>query len=81
MERLGELIGPLRQKLEVVVPWLNEKQRRLLYAAEARQLGHGGIAVVAAAAGVSKGCIQRGLEDLEAGDDPSPRVRKGCGSP
>ena len=47
MGRFYELIGPLRLKLEVVVPWLNERQRRLLYAAEARQLGHGGIAAVA----------------------------------
>ncbi|MFD4763900.1 hypothetical protein ACFWOJ_35235 [Streptomyces sp. NPDC058439] len=44
-------------KLEVVVPWLNERQRRLLYAAEARQLGHGGIAAVSTAAGVSRGCV------------------------
>ena len=47
MGRFYELIGPLRLKLEGVVPWLNERQRRLLYAAEARQLGHGGIAAVA----------------------------------
>jgi hypothetical protein len=30
--------------LEAVLPFLNERQRRLLCAAEARQLGHGGIA-------------------------------------
>lgn len=82
MGRLDELIGPLRAKLEAVTPHLNERQRRLLYAAEARQLGHGGIAAVALAAGVSKGCVSRGLAELEAGDEPDGRVRRpGSGRP
>jgi hypothetical protein len=76
MRRFDELIGPLRLKLDVVVPWLNERQRRLLYAAEARQLGHGGIAAVVAAAGVSKGCVQRGMVELEEDEEPSSRVRR-----
>jgi hypothetical protein len=76
MGRFDELIGPLRLKLEVVVPWLNERQRRLLYAAEARQLGHGGIAAVAVAAGVSKGCVRRGMVELEDDEEPSNRVRR-----
>lgn len=42
--RFDELIGPMRAKFEAVTPHLNERQCRLLYAAEARQLGHGGIA-------------------------------------
>lgn len=58
------------------MPWLNERQRRLLYAAEARQLGHGGIAAVAAAAVVSKGCVQRGMVELEEDEEPPPRVRR-----
>ncbi len=55
---------------------LNERQRRLLLAAEARQLGYGGVTAVAAAAGVSKGCVQRGMAELEAGEEPSARVRR-----
>jgi Rhodopirellula transposase DDE domain len=76
MGRFDELIGPLRLKLEVVVPWLNERQRRLLYAAEARQLGHGGIAAVARAAGVSRGCVERGMIELEDDESPTARVRR-----
>ena len=77
-----ELIGPLRAKFEAVIPHLNERQRRLLYGAEARQLGHGGIATVAAAAGVSKGCVSRGLADLEENGEPDIRVRRpGGGRP
>ncbi|MFE7525786.1 ISAzo13 family transposase [Kitasatospora sp. NPDC057542] len=79
MGRFDELIGPLRAKLEAVTPHLNERQRRLLYGAEARQLGHGGIAAVAAAAGVSKGCVSRGLADLENGAGPDGRVRRAGG--
>jgi hypothetical protein len=56
-----ELISPLRAKFEAVTPHLNERQCRLLYAAEARQLGHGGIAAVARAAGVSTAGVSRGL--------------------
>lgn len=71
-----ELAEPLRRKLDVVVPWLNERQRRLLYAAGARRLGHGGIAAVAGAAGVSGGCVRRGMVELEDGEEPSNRVRR-----
>ncbi|MEH0517313.1 hypothetical protein QBC31_42900 [Streptomyces sp. B21-079] len=82
MGRFDELIGPLRAKFEAVVPHLNERQRRLLYGAEARQLGLGGIAAVASAAGVSKGCVSRGLADLEQGAEPVGPVRRtGGGRP
>jgi len=82
MGRFDELIGPLRTKFEAVAPHLNERQRRLLYAAEARQLGHGGIAAVAAAAGVSKGCIRRGLAELGEATEADGRVRRpGAGRP
>ncbi|WP_374106731.1 ISAzo13 family transposase [Kitasatospora aureofaciens] len=69
-------------KLEAVTPHLNERQRRLLYAAEARQLGHGGIAAVAAAARISKSCIRRGLANLEEDTRADSRVRRpGAGRP
>lgn len=76
MWRFDELIGPLRAKLEAVSPHLNERQRRLLYGAEARQLGHGGIAAVAEAAGVSTGCVSRGLAELEEDVEPDGRIRR-----
>ena len=43
----------LAAKLAAVLPHLDERQRRLVMGAEARALGHGGIKVVARAAGVS----------------------------
>ena len=36
----------LKSKLELIFPHLNEKQRRILVAAEARQFGYGGISKV-----------------------------------
>jgi transposase len=56
---------------------LNERQRRLWAAAEARACGYGGIAAVARATGISEGTIRRGLAELESGQRPEPgRVRR-----
>ncbi|MFI6063598.1 ISAzo13 family transposase, partial [Streptomyces sp. NPDC051286] len=82
MGRFDELIGSLEEKFGAVTSYLDERQRRMLYAAEARQLGHGGIVAVARAAGVSKGCVSRGLAELDAGRAPDGRGRRpGAGRP
>ena len=66
----------LAEKLRAVLPYLNERQRRLVLAAEARALGRGGVARVARAAGVSRRTIHQGLRDL-AGPVVAPeRVRR-----
>jgi Rhodopirellula transposase DDE domain len=65
----------LRRKLATVLPHLNERQRRLLLAAEAQALGYGGITRVARAAAVSRPTIQRGLLEVDH-PDPSDRVRQ-----
>ena len=66
----------LAEKLAAILPWLNEKQRRVLLAAEARAWGYGGVSRVARAAGVWRPTIQQGLRDL-AHPDPHPdRVRQ-----
>jgi hypothetical protein len=66
----------LAEKLSALLPYLNERQRRLCLAVEARSLGHGGVARVARAAGVSRPTIQQGLRDL-GGALPTPeRVRR-----
>lgn len=54
-----EIDSLLAQKFAAILPQLNEKQRRLILAAEARSLGHGGISRVARASGVSRASIQR----------------------
>ena len=67
----------LAAKFEVILPHLDERQRRLLLAAEARSLGYGGVSLVAQAAGVSRVTVTTGVEELEAGADPMPgRARR-----
>src|SRR2546426_8138930 len=66
----------LAEKLVTILPRLNEKQRRLVLAAEARALGHGGIARVARAASVSRPTIQKGLRELVEPDAAPERVRQ-----
>jgi hypothetical protein len=78
MAILPEARDQLALKFEVLLPHLNERQRRLLLAAEARLLGHGGVRAVARLAGVSESTVRKGVFELEAGGDPLPggRVRR-----
>jgi len=64
----------LRRKLAAVLPLMNEKQRRVIAAAEAQSYGRGGIQTVARLTGMSRQTIYRGLEDLETGA-VSQRIR------
>ena len=66
----------LAAKLAVLLPQLDERQRRLLLGAEARALGRGGIARVAAAAGVSRPTVTRGVAEVRAGGAGPGRVRR-----
>ena len=67
----------LRAKHAALRSVFTERSRRLWAATEARALGHGGIAAVARATGLSPATISRGLAELDT-DAPLPgdRVRK-----
>jgi transposase len=69
----------LARKFAVILPQLNEKQRRLILAAEARSLGHGGISRVARASGLSRATIQRALHELDSPAPTTARVRRSGG--
>jgi len=72
-----DTLAVLRAKFETVLPHLDERSARLVLAGEARSLGHGGIAAVARAAGVSRSRVQRGVAELESGEEPREhRVRR-----
>ena len=71
-----ETIDALRAKFDALLPHLDERAQRLTLAAEARSLGHGGIAAVARASGSAKSRVQRGVAELESGEQPSGRVRR-----
>jgi hypothetical protein len=66
----------LAAKFEVLLPHLDERQRRLLLAAEARALGHGGIRTVARAAGVREATVSLGISELDSGQPPLGRARR-----
>jgi hypothetical protein len=56
---------------------LNERQRRLWAASEARAAGRGGIAATARATGISVPTIRKGIGELDSGEHLDPgRVRK-----
>jgi len=52
------------QRWKVMQSALNERQRRLLVAAEAKVLGRGGVSAVSLATGVSRSTIKAGLDEL-----------------
>jgi hypothetical protein len=74
-----EIRSMLAVKFEVILPHLDERQRRLLLGAEARALGHGGIRAVAQAAGVREATVSAGVDELDTGAPPLGRVRKSGG--
>ena len=60
----------------VLLAHLNERQRRLVLATEARLLGHGGVRAVAGIAGVSEATVRRGVAELaDAGPLPALFLR------
>ena len=74
-----EIEESLAAKFAALFPHLDERQRRLTMGAEARVLGHGGVTVVARAAGVSRVTVTGGVRELEAGDEPLGRTRRSGG--
>src|SRR5277367_6596587 len=54
-------------RFEALSPFLDERERRLFAASEARAAGRGGVAAVSRATGVARSTIGRGLADLRAG--------------
>jgi hypothetical protein len=67
----------LQEREAAMPPHLEERQRRLFAAAEAKAAGHGGIAAVARVARIAASAIGRGLKDLDAPEAlPQGRARR-----
>ncbi len=62
------------RRWEVMHKALDERQRRLLVAVEAKVLGRGGVTAVARATGVSRTTILVGLNEIEALANPLERM-------
>jgi len=67
----------LSVKLSFVLPFLDERARRLVLAGEAKGLGFGGISKVSRASGLSRKAISKGIDELESGEVIAPgRIRR-----
>ena len=67
----------LKKKLAAILPELNERQRRLVVAAEAIAYGYGGINFLSEITGISVPTIRRGVREINAGRNHglSERIR------
>jgi len=73
----------LKSKYEKLLPFLNEKETRLVLAADAQSMGRGGLSKVSRLTGVSRVTLNAGLRDLSLSknipDAKSKRSRKAGG--
>lgn len=73
-------IETIKLKYEVLKPELNERGRRIWAATEANSLGHGGVAIVVQATGLSDSTIKAGRRELKNPEGeqkkPNDRIRK-----
>jgi hypothetical protein len=57
-------VEPAARRFATLCPHLDERQRRLLLAAEANELGRGGVSALAGATGAARSTIERGVREL-----------------
>jgi hypothetical protein len=69
-------IEPIRERFLALRPFLDERQRSLFAAAEARSAGWGGISAVWRATGIARSTVGRAMDDLDAGSVPQGRMRR-----
>ena len=61
----------IQRRFRSLVPFLDERMRRLVAASESKVIGYGGVSVVARATGVSRRAITEGMKELR-----EPQTRK-----
>jgi len=66
----------ITEKLMQMWPHLNERSRRMVAAAEAVQLGYGGVTLVSRACGLSRVTITKGMRELKRAPLSPERVRQ-----
>ena len=73
-------VDAIRTRYQRVAAFLDERRRRLFAANEAMAAGHGGVTAVAAATGIARSTINRGIAELKAGGDAiGGRIRRAGG--
>ena len=77
MSANAELAGLMGPQLELLLPQLDERSRRLVLGAVARAAGDGGVTAVAKVTGASWQTVADGAAELASGDGVAPgRVRR-----
>jgi len=71
-----ESLEKLQMRNAAILPQLDERQRRLFAAAEARAAGRGGIAAVSRVTRIAASTIGRGLKEIDEPQAPPDRVRR-----
>ncbi len=66
----------LKDRLLKLWPHLNERARRMVAAAEADNLGYGGVSLVSRACGLSRVTISKGIAELDAEPLAAGRIRR-----
>ena len=70
-------LDEIRWRWQLAGPFLDERGRRLFAANEALALGYGGVTATAAATGMARSTINRGIDELQAGrNEIGRRVRR-----
>ena len=57
----------LREKIELLLPLLNEHQKRLFLASEANYIGWGGISLISKLSNADRETISRGIKEIKDG--------------
>jgi hypothetical protein len=73
---MAEAQAALRTKYRVLFRHLDERQRRLVVAADAERLGRGGVSMVAQSSGLSRPTVHKGLRELREKPLVPGRVRQ-----
>jgi hypothetical protein len=76
---MSAVMESLTRRYDAIKPHLTERQRRLWLGSEARELGSGGVRIVADAVSVSPDTVRRGRTELDDPTLPSPGRSRGPG--
>ena len=65
----------MENRIHIMMPLLDERQRRIFLAAEAQSYGRGGITLVSKISGVAPFTIRQGISEINCGEQPKPSDR------
>jgi transposase len=69
----------VKNRIETMLPLLDEKQKRIYLATEVESLGYGGLKAIHELTGISKTTIIRGKKELQKGNIGQNRIRRSGG--